>query len=279
MYLLKKTIYYTIIYSLFISINLCQAREKSVKDLWEKLETGLDYTSILIDKESNTKVRIIRINPKFFQFKLLCISEEKGTPKSLRQWVKEYNLIAAINASMYLTDGKTSTGYMRNARHINNGRIGKNFGAFFLAEPIKSHLPFAQIIEKPQVNLNKALGNYQIIIQNYRFINEKKEILWKISQEKHAIAAIAEDKNKSILFLHCQNPITAYNFAKKILELPLNIHKLMYVEGGIEASMALNINNNLTTWAGNHPSGLFGASIITHLPNVLGIIRKTNVSH
>ena len=37
--------------------------------------------------------------------------------------------MAAINASMYLPDGVTSTGYMRQDDYINNKRLVRRFGA------------------------------------------------------------------------------------------------------------------------------------------------------
>ncbi|MEI3478052.1 MAG: hypothetical protein V8Q84_01855 [Bilophila sp.] len=60
---------------------------------------------------------------------------------SLGEWARRKDLVAAINASMYLPDGVTSTGYLRAGDVINNGRIASLFGAFFVAGPDAGDLP------------------------------------------------------------------------------------------------------------------------------------------
>ena len=94
---------------------------------WTTLEPGLEYAEFDSGDESNAKVVALRFDPARFVFSLHTTSEEGGSALTLRQWADKYKLVAGINASMYLPDGSTSTGYMRNGGHVNNGRIAGRF--------------------------------------------------------------------------------------------------------------------------------------------------------
>ncbi len=219
-------------------------------------------------------LEVLRFSPQFFQFSLLSISELNSPPQTLQQWAKEHNLVAAINASMYLPDGSTSTGYMRNHEHINNKRIAKAFGVFFLAQPRHPDLPSALMVEKSLPNLKTLLSQYNVAIQNYRLISAEGNILWSDRGQKHSIAAVGMDDKGNILFLHCRQPIQAFQFASELLRLPLHLGPVMYVEGGAQAGMVLYHESNTTFWGGRHPADFFMGNVGVALPNILGVQRK-----
>ncbi len=243
---------------------------------WKKLEPGLEHASFALQntKAPKANLEVLRFDPKYFQFVLHSISEKGCSPQTLSQWASEADTVAAINASMYLPDGRTSTGYMRSGTHQNNKHIAKSFGAFFLAEPTKTHLAPAKLLEKDQPNTLETLDDYAIVIQNFRLINSNREILWSKGGQKHSIAAVGEDGQGNILFLHCRQPIEAYTFAQELLRLPLDVRTVMYVEGGAQAGMVLRQNNESTFWGGRHPADVLLGSVAVALPNILGVRRK-----
>ncbi len=247
--------------------------------VWEELEPGLERAIFNVPESSNMRIAALRFDVKLFTFSLLSISENNSNPQTLMQWAKEYNLVAAINASMYLPDGKTSTGYMRNGKHVNNNHIAKGFGAFFLANPFDNSLEGARLVDRATVGWEDLLEQYEVVIQNYRLIDSTRQILWSAKKgQEHSIAAVAQDASGNILFLHCRQPIMAYTFAKALLELPLDIRTVMYVEGGVQAGLVLRHNDEETLWGGRHPSDFFVGSVSVALPNIIGIRRKMDVS-
>ncbi len=243
---------------------------------WQRLEAGLEYVSLPLQKNLHAQLEVLRFSPKYFDFVLHSISENNAAPQTLRNWAEKNNLVAAINASMYLPDGRTSTGYMRSHEYENNKRIAKAFGVFFLAQPkdTKANIPTATLLEKNTKNFEKILQQYHIAVQNYRLISAKRNILWSANGQKHSIAAVGMDTQGNILFLHCREPIEPSVFASELLRLPLQLGPVMYVEGGAQAGMVLRHEQKEFFWGGRHPADIFMGTVGVALPNILGVVRK-----
>jgi hypothetical protein len=244
-------------------------------DPWLSLEPGLFFGEFPLDG-SGQGLTVLRIDPAYFDFILCSRSQDGGSSRTLRQWGEEYDLVAAINASMYLPDDSTSTGYMRQGRHLNNSRIVQRFGAFFVAGPSSEQLPAAAILDREEAQWRQKLDQYQLVIQNYRMVSADRRILWSPGGPHYAISAVAQDGAGCILFLHCRQPVEAYFFAQKILHLPLDVRTVMYVEGGGQAGMLIRSASLRRELVGLSASQfLVTGNLHARLPNVLGVKRRT----
>lgn len=245
---------------------------------WHVLEPGLGYGEFK-DDGSETTITAVRIDPRRFDFVLCSADKDKGTPHTLGEWSNIYKLSAAINASMYLKDGYTSTGYMRDGDYINNNRIVQRFGAFLIAGPDAQDLPQAAIIDRDTDGWQELLGHYRMVVQNYRIISAQRRILWSPGGPHYSISAIAQDGEGQILFLHSRDRIEAYAFAQQLLHLPLNIRTVMYVEGGGQAGLLVRSDSLRQELQGRNAVDFFvtGNMAVT-LPNVIGVRRRTNSS-
>lgn len=242
---------------------------------WQELERGLEYAEFDRDDQSQSTVVVLRFDPAAFVFSLHMISEGGGGPKTLRQWAEDKDLVAAINASMYLPDGSTSTGFMRNGAHVNNKRMGNRFGVFFVAEPDDPSLPSVFLLDKDTEGWEQCLTRYKVVVQNYRMINAKRNILWSPGGPLYSISAVGQDGSGKMLFIHCREPIDAYSFASLLLHLPLDVRTVMYVEGGAQAGLVLRTQGYSLSWAGRHPADfLVTGNVNAALPNVLGVKRR-----
>lgn len=106
-----------------------QGVDRDGRPAWTQLEPGLAFGEFQLN-DSEARLTALRIDPARFDF-ILCASSQDGRPaRALSDWGEQYDLTAAINASMYLPDGSTSTGYMRQGGHVNNKRLVQRFGAF-----------------------------------------------------------------------------------------------------------------------------------------------------
>lgn len=218
---------------------------------------------------------VVRLPPENFDFVLCAVGRGKHPPLTLRQWAQREGLSAAINASMYLPDGVTSTGYLREGDYANNRRLARRFGAFFVAGPDDAALPAATIIDKDEPDWQERLSRYRLVVQNYRLISRDGRILWKPGGPRNAIAAVGVDAEGRILFLHCREPLDAYSFAEALLRLPLRIGATMYVEGGGQAGLVLRADGMERDYAGRSAAEFLTAgSIRAALPNVLGARRR-----
>lgn len=242
---------------------------------WLNVGPGLEYGEFRLN-EDEVKLAVLRIDPEKCDFFLgLSGSDERGA-RPLAKWAADYNLLGAINASMYLPDN-TSTGYMRFGEHVNNPRIVERFGAFFVASPKKAGIPRAMIMDKSAPNWREALKDYNLVVQNYRMINDERRILWSPGGPLYSISAVAQDGKGKILFLHSRKPVEAYSFAQQLLHLPLDIRTVMYVEGGAQAGMLVRspgINRDLG--APHPPSFLVTGNLKAALPNILGVMERSD---
>ncbi len=246
---------------------------------WRALEPGLLFGEFQLN-EGDARLTVLRIDPAAFDFTLCARSQDGGPSRPLNQWGEQYDLVAAINASMYLPDGSTSTGYMRQGAHVNNGRVVQRFGAFFVAGPDEPTLPKAAILDRDGPVWRQQMDHYSLVIQNYRMINADRRILWSPGGPHYSISAVAQDGEGQILFMHCRQPVEAYSFAQQVLHLPLNVRTVMYVEGGGQAGLLVRSAALTRELVGLSPSGLLvTGDLRAVLPNVLGARRKNAENH
>ena len=228
-------------------------------------------TPLMDNAQQLPVVTVLRIDPQYFTFTLHMASGDKA--RSLPDLAQMYGLAAAINASMYLPDNITSTGHLRNATHVNNPRVVEKFGAFLVAQPKDPKLPRAALLDRVEDDWQKALGQYSLVVQNYRLNNAQGKVLWSPEGPPHSIAALSQDKLGNIIFLLCREPVQPAAFATALLHLPLGLRTIMYLEGGPQAAMLVRSGSVDQVWVGRHISGLWGTSGHQDavLPNVLGI--------
>ena len=247
---------------------------------WQTLEQGVEKASFVFPSFSNStgapsapaSLAALRLDPYKVDFDLLMASEQ-GKARTLLDWSGEYGLIAAINASMYLPDKITSTGYMRRNEHANNSRIVNSFGAFFVAGPDNESLPPAAVLDRKQDDWESLISHYKIVVQNFRMMTPEGVPLWGETTRMFSIAAVAQDNKGNILFLHTAQPMTVNEFVNGVMSLDLNIDRLMYVEGGHQAAMLVNAGGFSQTWTGRLSFFIQDGTLVS-LPNVLGVKRR-----
>lgn len=239
---------------------------------WQPLDQGLEVLVVPFEGVEQA-ITIVRIDPEHFHFFLCTAAAEQSSSRTLREWAVEKDLACVINASMYLTDGRTSTGYMRQGPHVNNPRISRRFGAFFVAHPDRTGLPEVDILERDTADLPEILKHYELVVQNYRLISRDQRILWPKAADRHAVAAVGVDTHGSVLFIFCRTLVTPHALAQELLTLPLQLRSAMYVEGGSQAGLFVRAHTK-----GKDMQRFPFLDFEPELPNVLGIRRKTSAA-
>lgn len=250
---------------------------------WYSPDAGMELARLIGTKQENGTIsrrftiRVIRFDTALYDFKLFS-SRWDGMPvPTLREWTEREQLSAAINASMFQKDGITSTGYMRRGEQTNNGRIVNSYGSFFVCSPRQSGIPLASVLDRNADDWERLLPLYDVVIQNFRLMGPEGEQLWPENGPTHAIAAIAEDREGRILFLHCSDPISVHDFVEALkAHSGLHLDSAMYVEGGSEASLLINKPEGQELLNGMSPASIMLSSrgIDIPLPNILGAVRR-----
>lgn len=97
---------------------------------WQPVEKGLQFLrmseTVMRDRGEGENQKlpvtvdfdILKFDPAYFDFSVYGAVTDKTESKALLVWLQQYDLTAVINSSMYLTDGKTSIGYLRKMTFI-----------------------------------------------------------------------------------------------------------------------------------------------------------------
>lgn len=247
---------------------------------WQKLAQGLElgiFSATPTAEIGDSKIRILRIDPQHYQLRLLNASAvEDGRPLSAKQWSRQNGLVAAINASMYQADYKSSVSLMRTRAHINNPRLSKDM-SILAFDRKQADVPLVKIIDRQCEDFEIWQKKYSTMIQSIRMISCTGENVWTQQPQKWSTAAIGVDDRERILFIHVGSPYSTHDVIDILKQLPLGITRTMYAEGGPQAQLYINIDDHEYEFVGNYELELQGnmkTLISRPVPNVVGISIK-----
>jgi hypothetical protein len=256
------------------SISICE------ESPWRKVDEGLsvaEFDSPMKSNAQDSRITIVRIDPKLYSFKLLCASEHGGTKMTARNWCEKFSLIAAVNAGMYQQDGFTNVGLMKTFNHVNNQRLNNVYKAVLAFNRLEPKIPEIQIIDLKCQDFEMIGPKYQTLIQNIRMIGCHQENVWAKTNQLWGMAVFGIDKSGNALFIFTEAPYSGHDFANVLLSLPLSIFNALYLEGGFEANLFLSWNGVELERVGARETGFQEDSpraVPRPIPNVIGITKK-----
>jgi phosphodiester glycosidase len=256
-----------------------ESRSKdSSRKFWKQLEPGLELGNFKSPRKSSlgdSVIRVLRIDLKYFEFRLLNASAKaNGQRKSVKDWVNDNGLIAGINASMYQQDNLTSVSYMKTGDHVNSSWVSKD-RSFLAFDPKKKSLPRAKIYDRDCEDFKETRKHYRSLIQSIRMVSCDGKNVWEQQPKKWSIAALGMDSKGRMLFMHVRSPYSTHDFINILLDLPIDLKRAMYVEGGKDAQLYINTVKHEFEFVGNYSTGVNTAdsTYAWPVPNVLGIVR------
>ncbi len=270
---------YCLLFLVFVLAGLAHGRQNGPKN-WKKIDQGLHIGIFEAPQKSilgDSAVTVLKINPDFYSFKVLCSSEHDQKPKTTKQWCEKFGLIAAINAGMFQKDRLTHVSLMKNYDHYNNPRLSKN-KAVLAFNPIDSSLPDIQIIDREFQPFEKLKDKYHTLIQNIRMVTVKQKNVWSRQEEQWSIAAMGIDKQGNVLFIFSRSPYSVHDFINILLALPISLYNAMYLEGGPTASLYFKHKEFEKELHGGYELGIETKSDDNRapaVPNVIGMVQKT----
>ncbi len=247
---------------------------------WKRLEPGLEMGTFPASRPSETgdsTIRILRIDPERFDLRLVNASAPgEGKLLTARQWCERQNLVAAINASMYQTDYKTSVSLMRSEGHVNNPRVSKD-NSILAWGPKAPDLPKVMMIDRQKDDFERLKGLYRSLVQNIRVISWEGTNVWQQQARRWSNALVGMDEEGRLLFIHVRSPYSVHDLAEMLLSLPIGIARAMYVEGGAQAQLYVGSRHESLELTGI-PEGFDAddqaARSAWPIPNVIGIVRR-----
>lgn len=268
---------------LFLTIfcTRAQGSTATADAVWTELEPGLWLAELEAPRKSSlgdSTIRALRIDPERFELRLLNASAEaEGRPKTAKEWCEEHGLVAAINASMYQQDHRTSVSLMTTREHVNNARLSKD-NAVLAFDRLDASVPRVQILDRKLQDFEGLRSRYGTLVQSIRMVTLEGRNVWQQQPKRWSIATIGMDRQGRVLFLHSRSPYSVHDFIDLILELPIELKNAMYVEGGPEAQLFVASGEHTVELIGSFETGFYETDdnlVAWPVPNVVGVVRRS----
>ena len=251
---------------------------------WRELEGGLELGVLPSPRPAavgDSLVRVLRIDPERFRFQLLNASAAKGgRPRTAREWCEAEGMVAAINASMYQTDHRTSVSLMRTREHTNNPRLSKDMAILAFDRNV-ADVPEVTILDRECEDFESLRSRYGTLVQSIRMLSCRGRNVWSQQPRRWSTAAIAVDEQGRILFVHVRSPYSTHDLIDILRELPLKLTRAMYVEGGPEAQLFVRSGGVAVELVGSFETGFNendDVAIAWPVPNVVAISRRADTA-
>jgi hypothetical protein len=273
----------TLAVALLLVWTVPAAEDGSESLLWKRLADGLELARFDIgnpDSSDGSAVTVLRVDPKRYAFRLLSKAEigvKAGL--SVREWCEEYDLVAAINAGMYLKDYSTHVGYMKARQYINNPQIVRyDYHSAAAFGPLHDSLPLFRIYDLDEIEMDIVIASYESVVQNLRLIKRPRENRWRQKPDTiFSEVALAEDSTGRVLLIFSDLPRTMYDFNELLLSLPLGLHCAQYLEGGHEAQLCVTAGGLDFELSGRGRHRLWDSTDdlgAWPIPNAIGVVKR-----
>ncbi len=251
---------------------------------WEALEPGLELGVFRGPPADigDRSIHVLRIDPERFSLALLNASATAdGRTRTAREWVAHASAsgkeaVAAINASMYDVDHRTSVALMRTVDHVNNGRLTKD-NAVLAFDPVKPGVPAVRLLDRACGEYEAARASYGSLVQNIRMVSCDGTNTWAPQAKIWSTAAVGVDRQGRVLFIHARTPWRVHDLVNALLALPIDLRNAMYVEGGPEAQLYVKAGGRELERIGSFETGFHEADDVFEawpVPNVLAVVRR-----
>ncbi len=245
---------------------------------WQALEKGLELG--MFDgpptSRGDGKIAVVRIDPARFDLRLLNSSAPgEGALLTARAWAYRAGASAAINASMFQDDYRTSVSLMRTRVHVNQRRVSKD-KAVLAFDPLLPGVEPVRLVDRECDDLDSATRRYGTLVQSIRMISRDRRNVWSLSERRFSTAAVGIDGKGRVLFVHARTPWPVHELASALLALPLDVAGAMFVEGGAEAQLYARGGGREIERVGGFEgvARTGGAGQAWPVPNVIAAIRR-----
>jgi hypothetical protein len=250
---------------------------------WTELEQGLYKKEFLAQFPSflgDNKLTIIKIDPSFFDFEMYNAETIDSKKRTIDNWVNSAGLVGAVNAGMFITEGKqlTCSGLMINKDYVNNNTLNQRYEMVLCFNPVHQYLQKVRLVDLTCSDEQYFMwqNNFQTVSQCLKVISCGQYVNWRGKNGYWSQVLWAQDKDGKTLWIFARSPFKTTDLAKQLLDSDLNIDKMMYLEGGPEASLYVNSRGNVTAKMGSYETDFNendNNNQFWGLPNIIGIRR------
>lgn len=248
---------------------------------WETLAPGVEWAEFdahLKSSVGDSRVTVVRVDVARRPVRLLSASVEGRTPEpTAEQWAQLHGLIAVTNAGMFHPGGGP-VGMARTEGRELNGTRRKDYRTFLVLHPREKGLPAVQLLDAACDDVASLLPRYGTVLQSLRMVDCKGRNTWQPQPREWSTASLGIDGQGRLLLVHARSPYRTHDFIEVVRRLPLGLKRMMYLEGGPEASLHVAAPGRTVRRVGSYETGFNENDLNTRywaLPNVLGVVAPS----
>ncbi len=248
---------------------------------WTELNPGMEYIEMDAPVKSiigDSKISILRIDTKKFHFDIHAATGYDSVSRDLHEWTDTFRLNVAFNASMYdLRTPLVSRGYLKSREHYNKGKLLEGFNSMIAIGPKDSTENNLQILDLTCSNWQSKKDDFHSYAQGLRMIDcSGKPMHWKKPQTCSMLIAAIDNKDWFYL-IFTRSPYSHNQMIDFMTKMPYHLHSAIYLEGGPETSLLIDINGHCIEKVGSWITNAYERDDNNHfwnLPNVIGIRKQ-----
>ncbi len=245
---------------------------------WETLAPGVElaeFDAPLKSSVVDSRFTVLRVDVARRPVRLLSAKREGLSPApDAEAWAKLRGLLAVTNAGMFHPDG-SPVGHARTEGQVLTASRRKQYQAFLVLDPVEQGLPAVRMLDPDCDDVEALLPRYRTVLQSIRMVDCKGKNRWSAQPRLWSAVVLGLDTQGRLLVIHSRSPYRMHDFVGVLQKLPLGVARLMYLEGGPEASLHVAAPGRTVRRVGSFETG-FNENDENReywaLPNVLGVV-------
>ena len=166
---------------------------------------------------------------------------------------------------------------MRTRTHVNNPRLRQKDMTILAFDRLGTGVPEVKIIDRQCEDFRIWKNKYGSLVQSIRMISCKGKNVWRQRAKKWSTAAIGIDKTDNVLFIHVGSPYSTHDLINILKQLPLEIDRAMYTEGGPQAQLYIKTGTHEYEFSGHSEidfSKKANSLFSWPIPNAVGVAPR-----
>ena len=243
---------------------------------WQSLDDGLTlgkYDSPVKSQIGNSQFTILKVDPKQYELTILCENQYVGE-RSVKGWCEDFSKVAAINAGMYMEDGRNCG--LQVTDGFTNGKLN-SFNTILAFDCTNPDLPDVQIIDRQCQDFEYLRTQYRSMTQGIRMVDIYQNNCWTVQDKMWSTSAVAMDIAGNVLLIHCRSPYPVHTFVDILLDSGVGIYNMMYLEGGAVAELYVQVGDVAFSSIGSYESGYNpndNNRVLWTIPNVIAVGKR-----
>jgi hypothetical protein len=270
---------------LFACSNSKQKPKRKVPNYsnWVTLTAGMEYREISAPIKSfigDSKLAILRMDPSLFRFDLFAASQYDSVPRNLHTWADTFDLLVAFNAGMYsLEKPIQSRAYLKAGQHVNNGQLLEDFNLMLALGPKSdARRSNIEVLDLTCASWDQEQKKFKSFAQGLRMIDcNANPMHWQKNIQSCSMLVAAEDQKGWFYLIFTRSPYTHNQMIGFLKQMPGGLHDAIYLEGGPETSLLINVNGHHIKKVGSWVSDTWESDTNRHfwpLPNIVGVRKR-----